>query len=598
MSQIDASYRKFYLREIDLLCLDLSITHIYSVENILLNSDRTWSVHRDVKVFMKKIERTKRKYQINASAIAQHCLRDFADAWFKSLVELIQKDLIKNFEYFCVKLIKIFDSVEQARQKKELKLLQQEVEETRIAKKQEEVRLTIFACKRCFVKFSSNTKLHQHIQNYHQKKFAKSASEFAIFSSNSESTSKAMFVQFTSNEFANSTLSEFAKFSSSFNNNKVMFFAKRCAFYISYSSTQYSSSSQLLNANFIFKRNSDISDQVYCEVCDIEFYEFRNDENSYQKHCEFSSTCSWIFAERASKSSTKAVLTSFATFSTSSIKTVSKSSLFVISFATSRKQLFWVEIVSRSIIASKSLRLSIATSRNASKVTKIASTTCSYTSSSISSRNSTSKHQKLYLIINDLFRMFAEKLKRTNLLHIRYQVKKHASSSCVFYQVKIIAYFKSAVNQSISISQNSKTSNSKSFRQRMFAKTIRIVLSLKSIKIFFIFNSCRVCSDTSKSNVDLQFVQNQSHSIKRFATVQRTFESAIASMTSLERLIERWNLIFLLLVCIIIKFLRWWITRLSSVTQRERCDLFRSMTLVTIKSSHRAEWVDRDFNRD
>ncbi|KAG6989857.1 hypothetical protein G7Y79_00062g093350 [Physcia stellaris] len=42
-------------------------------------------------------------------------------------------------------------------------------EDTRIAKEQEEARLTAFACRRCPAKFPSNTKLHQHIQDHHQK---------------------------------------------------------------------------------------------------------------------------------------------------------------------------------------------------------------------------------------------------------------------------------------------------------------------------------------------------------------------------------------------------------------------------------------------
>lgn len=130
---------------------------------------------------------------------------------------------------------------------------------------------------------------------------------------------------------------------------------------------------------------------------------------------------------------------------------------------------------------------------------KIASINCSSISSHISSQISTLKHQKLYLIIDDLFKMFDEKLKRMNLLHSNQQIKKHASFSCVFHQVKITFYFKLAVNQNALISQSSKTSNLKSFQQLIFAKAIRVkftsfieIVSEKSIvslyKMLFIFD--------------------------------------------------------------------------------------------------------------
>ena len=69
--------------------------------------------------------------------------------------------------------------------------------------------------------------------------------------------------------------------------------------------------------------------------------------------------------------------------------------------------------------------------------------------------------------------MFDEKHKKMNLLHSNHQVKKHASFSCVSRQIKITFYFKLAVNQNASISQNSKTSKSRSFRQLMSAESIR-----------------------------------------------------------------------------------------------------------------------------
>ena len=146
------------------------------------------------------------------------------------------------------------------------------------------------------------------------------------------------------------------------------------------------------------------------------------------------------------------------------------------SFATSRKSIFWVEIVSRSVIASKSSRLSIFTSKMISICTKIASIICS----SIS-QTSNSKHQKSYLIIEDLFEMFVEKLTKSNLLHI----KKRVFFSIVFSfrQINITFYFRFvAINQSKSINQNSKISNSKNFQQHTFAKSNRVRFT------FFILN--------------------------------------------------------------------------------------------------------------
>ena len=175
------------------------------------------------------------------------------------------------------------------------------------------------------------------------------------------------------------------------------------------------------------------------------------------------------------------MFTSFATSFTSSIKTISKFSFLDTSssrnFATSRN-LFSIETISRSTISSLRLRLSIATSKNVSKMTKITSMICSFISSSIFSRNSASKHQKFYLIIDDLFKMFVEKFKKTNFLHTKYHIKKIEFFLKISHQFKITFYFRFAVNQNKSISQNSKTSNSKSFQQYTFAKSNRVKFTL------------------------------------------------------------------------------------------------------------------------
>ena len=111
--------------------------------------------------------------------------------------------------------------------------------------------------------------------------------------------------------------------------------------------------------------------------------------------------------------------------------------------------------------------------------------------------------------------MFDEKHKRMNLLHSNHQIKKHASFSCVSRQIKITFYFKLAVNQNASISQNSKTSKSKSFRQLMFAKSIRVKflfsIFMKSISENSIVSSYKMLSIsedifyTSISRISLVF---------------------------------------------------------------------------------------------
>ena len=73
---------------------------------------------------------------------------------------------------------------EQARMLKKQQQIDKKVEQARIAKKQKETRLTIFACRRCSVKFSSNTKFHQHICDHHTRK-----SKFVVSSSSTSSIS-------------------------------------------------------------------------------------------------------------------------------------------------------------------------------------------------------------------------------------------------------------------------------------------------------------------------------------------------------------------------------------------------------------------------
>ena len=327
-------------------------------------------------------------------------------------VRLVRKRAEQQIEQ--IRLVKERRLAEQAEETRLIKkraefLLQQKIEQTRIEKK----RLEIFACRRCFAKFSNNTKLHHHIENHHAKK---SANEFAVFTSITVFTSVTFF--FTSiTKLVKITTNEFAKITSIATFASITFFAT------------FSSSSE-----------------------------------------------------------SALMLTSFITLQETTFDISLSLISFVTSIATSRKQISWIEIVSRSVIASKSSRLSVSTLKSISTCTKTASDICS-------SFSSKAKHQKLYFIIEDLYEMFDEKFKKSDIFHIKHHIKNDAHFRIIFfffYQVKIIAYFTSAVNQSQSISQNSKTSNSKSYRQHTFAKSNRVKFTFlvnkwseKSIVLFY-----------------------------------------------------------------------------------------------------------------
>lgn len=161
-------WQNIYEHEIDLLCFNLSVNHKYFEIDYFIKSDNEYIVYRNVKHFVRHVIAKK---NTNARLVAIYYLRDFAFEWFNNLFESIQDDLTKNLEYFCIRLIELFDSTKQSRRTE----LQQQVENARLAKKRQKVekariikqRTKIFACKRCFAKYSNNTKLHQHIQNYH-----------------------------------------------------------------------------------------------------------------------------------------------------------------------------------------------------------------------------------------------------------------------------------------------------------------------------------------------------------------------------------------------------------------------------------------------
>ena len=67
----------------------------------------------------------------------------------------------------------------------------QQIKHARLAKKIEKARIKkkrtkVFVCKRWFVKFSNNIKLHQHVQNHHQKKFATKSLKYIFTSFSNE----------------------------------------------------------------------------------------------------------------------------------------------------------------------------------------------------------------------------------------------------------------------------------------------------------------------------------------------------------------------------------------------------------------------------
>ena len=454
---------------------------------------------------------------------------------------------------------------------------QQKIEQTRIAKKQFE----IFACKRCNAKFFNNIKFHIHVQNHHQKKIEKFANEFA------KTTSIAIFASiifsFTSKtKFVTITISE--------------------------------STSKAMITMFTF------------------FATFSSSSESTLMFTSFSSQ---------SKSISK--------FSLSDTSFVISKQSFIASTATSKTQIFWIEIVSRSIIASKFSRLSIFTSKSISNALKIATIVCSFISSFIFSQKSVSKHQhqKFYFIIDDLFEMFAEKRSQSDLLHI----KKRASFSNVFFFIKstlrsisdlrsiranrLVKIRKFQIRKVFSniclrnrIASNSSSTNdlrNRSFyhtkhrfffaclsqRNRTFCHTKCQIFhifdqwshfaNLRLIYSIHLFSFMSVAFATIFSNWTMFCIDIYERfiSVKRFVVIWRILRNAIISIAIskiLDFLMKKWVHFLISLHVLLIDFSK---NECCSrhATQRERCNLFRSMTFVTIQSSHRVEvkisWQER-----
>ena len=164
----------------------------------------------------------------------------------QNLSAQIVENVMKSWQSFWKRLIQ--QQVEQKRiEKARLEKKRQEIEkQARIEKK----RLKVFACKRCSVKFSSNTKFHQHICDHHTKKSKFVVSNLSIFFTSSQS----IFFSVDNLKLASqsrilfSTLSRSIIFSFSFTSKRV----------ISFTATKISLFSDFAS-EFVFKRSESAS---------------------------------------------------------------------------------------------------------------------------------------------------------------------------------------------------------------------------------------------------------------------------------------------------------------------------------------------------
>ena len=190
------------------------------------------------------------------------------------------------------------------------------------------------------------------------------------------------------------------------------------------------------------------------------------------------------------------------------------------SIATSKKSIFWAEIVSRSIVASKLFRFSIATFKSMCKFSKNANVVCS----SISSRIFSSTSSRFYLIVNDLYRMFVEKSNSFDLqsrhnksLFSRDFDKCNFANKCDrFIQSRITSYFHATIS-SVSKSIKFETFESTHVRERISRQfSISSSISFISFSFRFVFSmrfrfstfsrSFSVCKHCQKRSVIYRFI--------------------------------------------------------------------------------------------
>ncbi|KAG7002277.1 hypothetical protein G7Y79_00028g062980 [Physcia stellaris] len=154
MAEQEAIARKDYHRECDIFMPSLFVSDKYPEEDVMYKEDI--AIYRDANRFINNLK-------------IKH--------WFFDLMKKLQNQIALNLDILCNRLDQKYEQEwrsmrDQQQQKKQR--IKQETEEARIAKERAEA----FACRRCPAKFPSNTKLHQHIQDHHQKP-AKPAGEIA-----------------------------------------------------------------------------------------------------------------------------------------------------------------------------------------------------------------------------------------------------------------------------------------------------------------------------------------------------------------------------------------------------------------------------------
>ena len=242
---------------------------------------------------------------------------------------------------------------------------------------------------------------------------------------------------------------------------------------------------------------------------------------------------------------TSSKLLSLSIFASELVRERSESVSSFSSIATSRKSISWAKIVSRSVVASKFFRLSIATLKSMCKSLKNARIACS----SISSRTSTSSRS--YLTVNDLFRMFAEKSKSLDLqsrqnksLSSRSFDKCNFKSRFELIQIRITSYFNATIS-SVFISikfEAFASTHAREILSRQFAISFSISSTSTSLFRFskisrstFVCRNCQERSVThwsnkwiksSASRVENNEISMRIHSltIRRFARFRSTLE--------------------------------------------------------------------------
>ena len=216
----------------------------------------------------------------------------------------------------------------------------------------------------------------------------------------------------------------------------------------------------------------------------------------------------------------------FSMFTSEIVRERSKNVLFISSIATSKKSIFWTKIVSRSVVASKFSRFSIATSKSIYNILKKSTIICSFASFT-SSRISISKHQnirKSYFIMNDLIRMFVEKSNSFDLqqhqirsLFSRDFDKCNFANKCDFIQNRITSYFHatiSSVSKSIKFetfeSTHVRENVSRQFSISRWFSISFIFFSFRFVSMRFFFStfsrSFFVCKHCQERSVIYRFI--------------------------------------------------------------------------------------------